>query len=68
MLNTDLIEGKWHQFSGMVKSKWGELTDDDIAEAEGDAERLSGKIQEVYGLSREEVTNELKVLEKRLNS
>jgi uncharacterized protein YjbJ (UPF0337 family) len=52
-VNTDQIKGKWKQFQGAAKSKWGKLTDDDWKASEGDAEVLAGKIQERYGDTRE---------------
>jgi uncharacterized protein YjbJ (UPF0337 family) len=29
-MNWEQVEGKWDQFKGSVKEKWGELTDDDL--------------------------------------
>lgn len=53
-MNWDQIEGQWKQFAGRAQSEWGELTDNDVAEVEGDRQRLEGKIQERYGKSKEE--------------
>ena len=30
-MNWDQVEGKWRQYRGQVREKWGELTDDDVA-------------------------------------
>ena len=38
-----------------IKRKWGKITDDDLTEAEGDAEKLIGKIQEHRGEQREAI-------------
>ncbi len=38
------VEGNWKQVKGKVKEKWGQLTDDDLAEINGDREQLEGKI------------------------
>lgn len=57
-MNEDLLKGKWNQFKGKIKSKWGKLTDDDLKEAEGDREKLIGKIQEKYGKDKEEAKKE----------
>ncbi len=54
MVNSDRIKGKWAQLKGSVKAKWGDLTDDDLAEIEGETEKLMGKLQERYGIEREE--------------
>jgi uncharacterized protein YjbJ (UPF0337 family) len=40
---------------GAVKQKWGQLTDDDLVEVEGDYDRLVGKIQERTGDSAENI-------------
>ncbi len=53
-MNSDQIKGKWTQLKGSVKAKWGDLTDDDLAEIEGETEKLAGKLQERYGIEREE--------------
>jgi len=53
-MNIDQIKGKWTQAKGSAKAKWGELTDNDLAEIEGNAEKLVGKLQERYGIEREE--------------
>jgi uncharacterized protein YjbJ (UPF0337 family) len=53
-MNWDQIEGKWKQFKGSAKQKWGQLTDDDLEYIAGKRESLVGKLQERYGLAREE--------------
>lgn len=53
-------EGRWEQLKGRVKSLWGNITDDELTQAEGDYERLVGTLKEKTGKSREE-------LEKMLN-
>lgn len=58
-MNNDQIKGKWHQVKGSVKARWGKLTDDDLAEIDGDTERLYGKIQERHGETREDIKREL---------
>ena len=40
----DRVQGDWKQFSGKVKEKWGQLTDDDLAQINGNREQLEGKI------------------------
>jgi len=58
-MNSDEMRGKWNQFKGSVKQKWGKLTDDDLTQIEGDRDRLVGKIQERYGITREKAQQEL---------
>jgi len=64
-MNTDIIEGKWDQLKGTVKSQWGELTDDHITEINGDATKLSGLLQETYGRTKEQAEREIDVWQKR---
>jgi len=58
-MNEDVFKGKWHQVKGEVKSRWGKLTDDDLNRAEGDAEKLIGRLQERYGYQRDEAKREI---------
>src|SRR5690349_15628471 len=53
-MNWDRIEGNWKQFKGGVKQQWGKLTDSQIDTMAGKRDQLAGKIQETYGISREE--------------
>jgi uncharacterized protein YjbJ (UPF0337 family) len=53
-MNEDRMKGNWKQFKGKVKEQWGKLTDDELDVIEGRQEMLVGKIQERYGITREE--------------
>jgi uncharacterized protein YjbJ (UPF0337 family) len=65
-MNWDRIEGNWKQFKGRVKSKWGELTDDELDMIEGDREVLLGKLQQRYGLARDEAEKEVEAFEREI--
>ncbi|EAQ24058.1 hypothetical protein ROS217_16025 [Roseovarius sp. 217] len=58
-MNWDIIKGKWKQAAGAAKSKWGELTDDDLQQIAGEREQLVGKIQEKYGISKDQAEKEV---------
>jgi uncharacterized protein YjbJ (UPF0337 family) len=62
-MNRDQASGKWKQFRGRVKEQWGDLTDDELDKAEGNRDYLIGKVQERYGLSKEEVQRRLNKLD-----
>ena len=51
-MNWDIIQGKWDQLKGSVKQEWGELTDDEVTQINGDRDKLSGKLQERYGWAK----------------
>ena len=54
-MNSDQMKGKMKQMSGEIKRKWGQLTDNDLTEAEGSMDKLIGKIQERSGDRREAI-------------
>ena len=58
-MNWDRIEGNWKQLSGKVRAQWGKLTDDDVDVIDGRREELAGRIQEVYGVSRDEADKQI---------
>ncbi len=58
-MNWDQIEGKWKEMTGNVKAKWADLTDDELAEVDGNREVLEGKIQTKYGKTKEEAKKEV---------
>lgn len=55
----DKIKGNWKQFTGSVRERWGELTDDEVTQMEGEREQLAGKLQEKYGITREEANRQI---------
>jgi uncharacterized protein YjbJ (UPF0337 family) len=57
-MNSDQFEGKWKQLKGQVKQRWGKLTDDDVTALSGKKDELVGKIQERYGITREQAERE----------
>lgn len=54
MINQDILQGKWHDLKGTIKQKWGELTDDDLAQINGKREELLGKLQSRYGWAKDQ--------------
>jgi uncharacterized protein YjbJ (UPF0337 family) len=58
-MNWDQIKGKWNEFQGAAKEKWGKLTDDDWAEIDGQREKLAGKLQATYGKTKEQAEREI---------
>lgn len=61
-MNSDIMKGQWKQVSGAAKEKWGELSDDDIQEIDGSLEKFQGKMQEKYGMAKEEAEKEFNTL------
>ncbi|MGM9974782.1 MAG: CsbD family protein, partial [Clostridiaceae bacterium] len=57
-MNNDILKGKWNQYKGEAKKKWGELTDDELDQINGERDIIVGKIQEKYGRTKEEAEKE----------
>ena len=58
-MNWDQIEGKWKQAKGAVKQKWSKLTDDDLTYIDGQKDRFVGKLQERYGINKEDAQKQV---------
>ena len=62
-MNWDIGEGNWKQFKGIVKSQWGKLTDDHLDVIAGKRDQLAGKLQESYGITKDEAERQIKLFE-----
>lgn len=58
-MNWDQIEGNWKQFQGKVKQQWAKVTDDDLELVDGKRLELVGRIQERYGITKEQAEGQL---------
>jgi uncharacterized protein YjbJ (UPF0337 family) len=63
-MNWDRIEGNWKTFKGQVQQNWGKLTNDDLDVIAGQREELVGRIQNAYGLARDEADRQVSEWEK----
>jgi uncharacterized protein YjbJ (UPF0337 family) len=57
--NWDKVSGKWTQLVGDVKKQWGSLTDDELMEINGNRDILAGKLQEKYGIAKEQANRQI---------
>ncbi len=55
----DQIAGQWKQVKGEARKQWGKLTDDEVEQIKGQRDVLAGKIQERYGITREEANRQV---------
>jgi uncharacterized protein YjbJ (UPF0337 family) len=62
-MNWDRIEGNWKTFKGQARQKWGKLTDNEWTEMKGKRDKLSGVIQQKYGIAKEEAEKQIKEFE-----
>jgi uncharacterized protein YjbJ (UPF0337 family) len=58
-VNEAILKGQWMQLKGKVREKWGKLTNDDLDEIQGRAQQLVGRVQERYGIARDEAERQV---------
>jgi uncharacterized protein YjbJ (UPF0337 family) len=58
-MNWDIIEGRWNQLKGSVRGRWAKLTDDDVAAVGAKKDQLVGRIQERYGVARDDAEQQV---------
>jgi len=58
-MHWDRIQSRWRQIASHVREKWDLLTTDDCYSVNGHRERLASKIQERYGVTREEAEQQV---------
>lgn len=58
-MDWDQVQGKWKQMKGSAKTRWGKLTDNDLDVVAGKRDQLIGRIQERYGIAKEEAQHQV---------
>lgn len=58
-MNWEQIQGKWQEYKGHVKQRWGKLTDQDLMVINGKRDVLVGKIRERAGATKEQAEKEI---------
>jgi uncharacterized protein YjbJ (UPF0337 family) len=58
-MNSEQLQGKWKQIKGSIKERWGKLTDDDLDVIAGRRDQLIGRIQERYGIAKEDAQKQV---------
>jgi len=53
------FKGSWNEVKGKLKQKYGQLTDDDLAFAEGKDEELQGRLERKLGKTKEDLRREI---------
>ena len=55
MISQETIKGNWHEVKGKIRSRWGQLTDDQLEQTHGNIEQLIGTIQQKTGATHEQI-------------
>lgn len=53
------MKGSWNEIKGKLKQKYGQLTDNDLAFAEGKEDELLGRLQKRLGRTKDELRAEI---------
>jgi uncharacterized protein YjbJ (UPF0337 family) len=53
------MKGSWNEIKGKLKQKYGQLTDDDLAFADGKEDELLGRLQKRVGRTKDELRAEI---------
>jgi len=53
-MNWDRVQGNWKQLKGRVRAGWAKLTDDHLTAIDARREICAGRLQEAYGIGKEE--------------
>ena len=56
------FKGNWNEVKGKLKQKYGQLTDDDLAFAEGKDDELLGRLEQKLGKTKEALRMEIQSL------
>jgi uncharacterized protein YjbJ (UPF0337 family) len=59
-MNAEQLKGQWKQIRGEVRKQWGKLTDEDLDRSGGEIQKLSGKIQEKYGVAKDAAEEQIR--------
>ena len=58
-MNWDQVKGQWKQYKGSAKETWGDMTDDELMQAEGQRDKMVGLVQEKYGKAKDVAEREV---------
>jgi uncharacterized protein YjbJ (UPF0337 family) len=53
------LKGSWNEVKGKLKQKYAQLSDDDLAFAEGKEDELLGQLQQKLAKSKEDLRKEI---------
>lgn len=55
-MNKTILQGKWRQLRGNLKTEWGRFTENDRRQLDGKIDQMVGMVQERYGYTQEGAT------------
>jgi uncharacterized protein YjbJ (UPF0337 family) len=62
MINESVLKGKWTEIKGEVRKTWGSITGDEIEKTKGNAQALTGLLQQKYGMAADDAEDKLSAI------
>jgi len=62
-MSWEVIERDWMRFRGLVKDRWGKLTDHNLDAIAGRRDQLAGRLQEIYGMHEDQAELQVRAFE-----
>ncbi|WP_010598001.1 CsbD family protein [Rickettsiella massiliensis] len=61
-MNSDELKAKWNEIKDKLRQKWSQLSENDWHQTGGDKDKIIKKVQEKYGVAKEQVEKEFRDL------
>jgi len=62
MVNAQTLQGNWNEIKGKLRTRWGQLTNDELQHFSGNVDQLVGTIQRKTGEARNAIEHYLEEL------
>jgi uncharacterized protein YjbJ (UPF0337 family) len=66
-MNSSHLSGTWQEMRGLVRERWGRLTNDRLEVIAGRRDRLLGALHRRYGTARDLLTRRIRALERQMS-
>ncbi len=67
-MNRQKLRGRWDETKGFAREFWGELSGDDLNFIAGQRDRLIGRLERKYNLSRSEAEMQVEIFERKVST
>lgn len=54
-MNEQIVKGKWQEFKGEVRKLWGDLTENELEQTQGNVTAIGGLLSQKYGMLKDDV-------------
>jgi uncharacterized protein YjbJ (UPF0337 family) len=65
-MENDVIADQWRRLNGVLRRRWGRLTEEDLAPSEGNSAYLASLIEQRYGMISEVAERQVRDFGRRI--